>query len=357
MAETTEQIFDRMLSNISDKYDKTEGQFIVDASKTIAIEWSKSSEERDKIATKLFPQTSYDEWLDLWVEAHGMARKLGTKATSESPAVFTCETGVLIPKDTVVISDTGLRFLTVADVVGVNGSASVDLIAENIGAKYNVPANSIKTIAFTINGVYSVNNPSPMVGGTDRETDDELRDRFFEQLANPNLGGADRDYIRWAKEVEGVFDVKVIPEWEGFGTNSVKVVVYGENGDSLDSTIVQNVIDHIVSPNDRTKRLAPSSAVVTIVTSTNVNLDITINSLSIKSGYTLASVRASIQSNLNSYIASIKPGETVVIKSLEAVIMDTEGVYDFASITVNGGTSNIPTTDEEKAKLGAITYV
>lgn len=358
MAETSNQIYSRLMSNLSDSYDKTEGQFITDASKTVSIELSKSSTERDALSEKLFPQTSKDEWLDLWVEAHGMKRKLGEKATSQSPVVFTCETGKLIPKDTAVLSDTGLRFLTVADVVGVNGSASVNIIAENIGVKYNLPANSIKTIAITIDGVVSVNNPSPTVGGTDRETNDELRERLFELLANPNLGGADRDYVRWAKEVQGVFDVKCIPEFEGFGTNSVKLVVYGENGESLDSTIVQNVINHIVSPNDRTKRLAPSSAAsIAIVSSTNLLINITLQSLTIKSGYTLENVKTLIESNLRSFIATIKPSETVKIKSLEAVIIETEGVNDFTSITVNGGTLNIPTTDEQKAKLGVITYV
>lgn len=358
MAETIEQIYTRMLSNVSDTYDKTEGQFITDASKTVAIELSKSSSERDQISIKLFPQTSYDEWLDLWVESHGMKRKLGEKAISQTPVVFTCETGKLIPKETVVLSDSGLRYLTTDDVVGVNGSAITNVIAEDVGTQYNTPANTIKTLAFTIDGVYTVNNPSPTVGGADKETNDELRDRYFEQLANPNLGGADRDYIRWAKEVEGVEDAKCIPEYLGFGTNSVKLVVYGENGDSLDSTIVQDVIDHIVSPNDRSKRLAPSSAVsILIVTSTNVLIDIGIQGLTIKAGYTLENVQSLIQSNLRSHIAAVKPSETVKIKALESVITETEGVNDFTSITINGGTVNIPTNDEQKAKLGVISYV
>ncbi|TPG71175.1 hypothetical protein EEL31_23900 [Brevibacillus laterosporus] len=359
MSDSINKIHNEMLQDIDDRYDVSLGSFFYDGTRPIAKQLATRDEEQAEMVERIFPQTTKEDYfLELWVEANGMKRKQGRCSESESFYEFICDVGTLIPQGTPVFPDTNpsLIFLTTTDAVASDGIARTPIIAQHVGIAYNLKPNTINRIGTSIDGFYSCTNPTATIGGADREPFEELKKRFLESKANPNLGGADRDYIRWAKEVNGVYDVKVIPEWEGFGTNSVKLVIYGEHGESLDSSIIQSVVDHIVSPNDRTKRIAPSSAHITIVTSESVPIDITISSLLVKEGYTFDTVQGFIQVNLKRYIDSVKPFEIVKVKSLESIVTETAGVYDFKSLLINGSNENIPTTDEQKVKLGKMNY-
>lgn len=74
------------------------------------------------------------------------------------------------------------------------------------------------------------------------ETDDALRSRILYQKRNPERGGGDSDYERWALTVTGVQWVRAIGMARGLGT--VDIVVAGEP-EQLDQLVleVQSLID------------------------------------------------------------------------------------------------------------------
>ena len=60
--------------------------------------------------------------------------------------------------------------------------------------------------------------------GADEETDEALRERFYEKVRNPATSGNKHHYRQWALEVPGVGDAKVFPLDSGDGTLTVMIV-------------------------------------------------------------------------------------------------------------------------------------
>ena len=120
----------------------------------------------------------------------------------------------------------------------------------------NVAANTVVLMMVPDKNVTEINNPEPIRGGTERETDDDFYDRIAAEYDNSmTYLGNDTDYKRWAKQA-GAGDAIVIPVWNGPGT--VKLVLVDGNGKPANAKLVQDVYNYIVSPNDRSARLLPT---------------------------------------------------------------------------------------------------
>ena len=63
-----------------------------------------------------------------------------------------------------------------------------------------------------------------LTGGTDTETDDQLRARILHRIQNPPMGGAQADYVTWALAVPGVTRAWAAPE-QGPGTITVRFLM------------------------------------------------------------------------------------------------------------------------------------
>lgn len=120
----------------------------------------------------------------------------------------------------------------------------------NNGSLGNVAARTIVNIEDANVGVSAVTNPEPFGGGSDREDDDTYRARLIEfAQKDPGAGNID-DYISWAKEIAGVENVSVIPEWQEIygpleGPGTVKVVVSGQNNTIVTDEVLEEVRLHI----------------------------------------------------------------------------------------------------------------
>lgn len=79
--------------------------------------------------------------------------------------------------------DSAIVFKTKYDsTIGSDGSVSIPIEAESAGSKANVPANTITQVVNPASGIDSVNNPEKTDFGRDRESDYELRQRYYSQL-------------------------------------------------------------------------------------------------------------------------------------------------------------------------------
>lgn len=347
--ESDMNILEKMKNDISSDVDKSEGSFAHDVLSPTSQQIFQNRMKLDEILNLVFVQTSYDEWLELLGESRGIPKNKGTKASGK--VTFIGADTAYIKKDSLVQTKTGLQYITIEDGVIVNGKASIPILAIAIGNNYNVPSNTIVEIPVTIPGVTGVINEEEIQGGSNTETNDEYRERILQRVQNPPSSGNVTDYERWAKEVEGVKGVKVIPLWNGPGT--VKIIIYGDNGTAVDNKIIQNAKTHIDPTDGKGEGKAPIGATVSIVTVTNKVLNITITGLETES---LESTKAIIENNIKKYLQGIKPGTVVKLKECEAIITNTEGVTDFKGIKLNGKVENVITSDEEKIILGEITY-
>lgn len=356
-----ESILDRMLERIPSDMDKREGSIIYDALAPEALELARVYVGLDSILNLVFAKTTYGQYLDYLARSHGVERKLAEKAMGKVQIVGTPNFYIQKPVEiTLVINDLSLKFTVVDEnknpvdvVIPATGKCECYLLCNTAGTVGNISANSIEFYEY-VPGVDVISNTEAFEGGTEEETDSSLLQRLLEKVKNPPSSGNKNDYIRWAKEISGVDNVKVIPLWDGPGT--VKLIIYDSKGFPLSTELINKVKDYI-APEDLFKEgKAPLGAHVTVLTVKLKHLTVNINGLVIQAGYTLTSVKEAINKNVKSHLESISPGDTVVIKACGAVVMKTDGVMDFESISISGKNSNITTSDEEKVVLDGVTY-
>ncbi|KGK88046.1 baseplate J/gp47 family protein [Clostridium sp. HMP27] len=357
-----EVIMQRMLNRIPDDIDKREGSIIWDALAPEALEFARAYCELDSVLNLVFARTTYGEHLDLICESHGVERK-----KPECSIGFALVEGVpnfinTAPVEIkVLVKDKVLKFLVVDEdnkaidlVLPQSGKLKTKLLCTTPGSIGNIPPNTIELSEY-IPGVEKVYNTEAFSSGVDEEEDYPLLLRLLEKVKNPPSSGNKNDYARWAKEVPGADYVKVIPLWKGPGT--VKLIVFGSKGLPVGQEIINNVKDYIDPRDGLGEGKAPVGAKVTVVTVKIKPVAIELSSLRVRSSYTLDSVKMAIKDNLIKHLEKILPGEVVILKSIEAVIMNTDGVLDFNTLRINENNNNLVTSDEEKVVLQEVKYI
>ena len=337
--ETYEEIKKRILDSITIDIDKREGSFINDMISPLAVELTKTYIEFNNIINIAFVESSYDKYLDMKVNEFGIFRKDGDKA--RGILKITGTDGVVIPKGTIALTDDGLRFSLESGVIE-EGQALIIATAEDIGKKYNVLANRIKKLEIDIFGVNSVINENEFSGGIDRETDEELKSRFFNTIRKPQTSGNIYHYEQWALEVDGVGNAIVKPLWNGAGT--VKVLISDSNKQPVSGDIINKCREHIES-------VRPIGATVTISTPTLFDISVSVD-VDLDNTKELEEVKGYIKESLIKYFKTCS--NEVVFTKVGGVISNTEGVSDYRNLTINEGTANVSIPEENIINLSSL---
>jgi uncharacterized phage protein gp47/JayE len=345
VADSKETILARLLNYISSEFDKSEGSFFYDAEMPVAIELEGAYKQQDDIVNKAFADTATGSDLDKKVAEQGLTRKSG--GYSSGIVTITGIAGSAIPDGEYVSSDTAIFKFIGNSIMPESGTIDVTVQCISIGTIGNVPAGAIKYFPKTLDGIQAVTNASPFTNGYNEETDDELRQRYYDKVQTPATSGNKYEYKNWAKEVSGVGDAKVVPIWNGNGT--VKVVIINSNKRAADSTLIDSVSTHI-------EEVRPIGATVTVISATEKAIDVGIALTIDTNNYNLDGVKAAIESEITDYLKGIAFIESYVsYAKIGGLILDTPGVLDYSGLTVNTGTSNVSVADEEVAVLGVVT--
>lgn len=342
--QTESVIKQRMLDRITSTIDKLEGSLTNDAISPIAVELTQMYIELDRILELVFAQTSSGDYLEYRAAEFGVSRKQGTNAIGK--VTFTGVNDTVIPLGTQARTVENLVFATTIEGTIESGIANVPIEASTIGTTYNIPSATIINLPVSILGVTAVTNADPTSGGTNVETDAELLTRLLVKVQTPTTSGNSNEYKLWALEVDGVGDAKIFPLWNGNGT--VKVLLVDSNKTPANATIVDNVATYVES-------VRPIGATLTVLAATGLNINISV-SVTKDSAYTLQQVTDNITAKLTAYLKSIAfKSNYVSYAQMGNAIIDSEGVIDYSSLTINGGTANISVKSEEVAILGAVT--
>lgn len=339
-SETYEVIRERILNNMNNDIDKREGSYTSNMISPASVEFAKYYMELDNLLAIMFLEDSTDEYLDKKVGDFAVYRKLGTSARGNIK--ITGEDGTHIQKGTTVLSQSELIFYTNDDVWINEGVAIVDVESGDVGEEYNIIPNSIDKFAIDITGVKTVTNEEVFTGGTNRETDEELRERFFEIIRRPATSGNVYHYEQWAKEVDGINQARVKPLWNGNGT--VKVIVSNDNS-IVSEEIVSKCQEYI-------NTVKPIGADVTVITPTPLDINITAN-IYIANGYDATKAKLDFEENLKKYLSSCN--DTVIYTRVASCLGSAEGIKDYSDLKLNGGVSNISFDDEKIPKTKSIT--
>lgn len=293
---------------------------------------------------QLLPDTSDAEVLDRQASLWKILRKAASPATGN--ITFTGTNGTVIPAGTQLQRADGALYTTNADATIATGTATAAVTASTPGLSGNAIATSTLTLTTPISGVNSVATVATggLAGGADIETDDALRARLLERIQAPPHGGADFDYVSWAKEVAGVTRAWVSPLASGPSTVTVRFMTDDLTANGIpDGAKVTEVQSYI---NAR----RPVTAAVTVAAPTPVVRNFTIRIVPDTSA-----VRAAVEAELRDMLRrEAEPGGTILLSHIREAVSIAAGETDS---TVSVPAADVTHTASQIAVMGTITWV
>lgn len=219
---TYEQILQEMLDRVPDDLDKREGSVIYDAVAPTAYQHYIEQSSYQDIMEQSFALTAEGEYLDKEAEDYGLVRTPPTYA--KVSVSFTGSLGQVIPQGTQVANLNELDLIFTVDtdlVIGDSGTVSGWATCTIPGVRGNILSGHINHLVSAVSNITYLTNTAAGSGGQEAESDESLRARVLFQKRNPEHGGNDTDYERWALQVAGVDYVKTLNAPRGLGTVDV----------------------------------------------------------------------------------------------------------------------------------------
>ena len=347
-----DELHETMLAAIPEKYQKTVGFPAYDFTRAFALAVLSLAGDVETAESHLDVTNLTDTDLDTWVWQHrGITRRFATYATATLRVV----TGAgEIQAGSLFATESGVEFFSTSDGTYAEGD-TFEVQAYEAGNAGNVAAGTIAVMPVPIPGIAAVVNDAAASGGYDGEPDDDLRDRYLEDLQNPNNGGNIQAYVSWALSVPGVGRVKVFPLANGI--NTVEVCIVDASMEPADSGLIA-AVQAVVDPNhngDGTG-MAPIGAICTVTTAQRVNVSLSV-SVTLARGTTTESVRAAIREEVTAYLRDFAfSGDDTYISyaKISSCISAADGVLDHTGLLVNGGTAHIPLGVKETPVLSEV---
>ena len=320
---------------------------IVIRMRVLAAELYKEKVFAAYIMRQMFPTTAQGEYLDAHAAQRGLVRKAGTKA--EGRVTFRTESAehgvIVIPAGTEVCTADGtLRYSTTAQaVLNANASnVSADVIAAEPGSAYNAVTGTVNVIVTPIAGIDSVNNASRFSGGSDAESDEQLRARIADSYANISNGTNAAYYRGLAMSVDGVYSAGVIGGARGAGTVNVYACAQG-------TSLPASVIAQIQSIMDDAREL---NVDVSVQNASPVQINLYIR-LKTEEGYEYSDVSAQVRTAVTAYINSLGIGRDVLISDVGDIVYHVKGVKDYRFLESYGSDEEI--AQSEYPVMGTLT--
>ena len=334
---SVETIHQKILNNTNDNFDKSLGSWTYDIEKAVAIELNEHVVLTDDIIDKInIENLTGDELTRFIFQRTGVMRVAATKASGtvliKATNATVVNVGDLFAADDVFYEATETTTITAP------GQYRINVQAVEFGSGGNVPVGAINAFPTTLVNVATVTNESAFENGFPEETDASLRQRYYDKLQRPGKAGNKYHYREWAQSVAGVGKVKVFPRWDGPLT--VKVAVLDVDNELASTQLITDVFDYI-----ETER--PFGADVTVVTGEALEIDVSAT-FTFKNGYAFAQVEAFIKEKLTAYFKTIAFDEDLTYISQAQIgreLLSVEGIEDYANLTLNGSTGNIPISE------------
>ncbi len=319
---TKEKILERLFLDLPASWDKSTGAFISDEMTSVAEEfeadYSNTLDEFLKRRIETARGDDLDKLLfDFIGERNGMTRAAGS-------VKFNGEPGADVPFEMLVSSSRCTYRTTRSAVLSDDGTAVVPIECTSLGERGNANVDTVNNIPISVRGIYSVNNESPIRGGSDTETDLEYIQRFKDYYSTPAASGNPAEYEKWAREVDGVGYAKCVPIWNGPGT--VKVIIADMQHRPASEELVEQVIEYIMDKK-------PIGAFLTVESVAEVKLTIHINNLETDASFSIDKIKSDIVDKIEEYLSDLPlDGAEISYFSIVRQIMSTGGVIECGDI-------------------------
>ena len=350
---TFETILKRMLDRVSNKVDKREGSVIYASLAPIAAELAQMYAELDVEYNLLFADTATGEYLTRITSEFGVNRMTATKARRKGQFYDSSNNPFNVP----IGNRFSIQNLTYV-VVEYISPGTYSMECETAGAIGNQLFGQMLPIEF-IQGLARAELLEVLIPGEDEETDEALRQRYYEIVNEPAFGGNISDYKQKINSIDGVGGTKVFPTWQGGGT--VKCTIIGSDYGSPSTTLVdevQTTIDPTINSGEGIG-FAPIGHSVTItgVTEGPINIETTVT---LEAGISVGQVQEAIKDIIEAYFLELRQdwanqSQIVVrIAQIDSRILSVSGIEDVANTQLNGLDLNITLGAEEIPILGTV---
>lgn len=327
---TFENIIKRMLDSVPDTFDKREGSIIYNALAPVAIELTETYIAMDELLDQTFVDTASYYYLEKRCKERGI---------TPLPATNTIAKGVFnidIPLDS--------RFN-----LGEYNYVTIERISEGIYKMKCETAGPIFELGQLIpieyiDGLETAELTEILINGEDEESEDSLRQRYYDSLNSQSFGGNIQNYKDEVNKLPDVGGVKVYPVWNGGGT--VKLVIINSNF-KVPSEDLVNLVQEEIDPNMKGEGLglAPIGHRVTVtgVVSTTINISTTIT---YKSGYTWENIKTITEEAVDDYFNELNMSwedeENLIVRisQIETRLLSIDGVLDIGNTMINDVASN-----------------
>lgn len=337
-------IHSAMLEELDPSYQKSPGFPAFDFTRAFAIGLASLASDVEAAESRLDPEnlTGYD--LDAYVWQHRAVER--RQATYASGTLRVTAGAGHIYAGALFATAAGVQYMADED-QDVTVGSTFAVSALEPGSAGNAAAGTVIAMPVTIQGIGGIVNDAAFSGGYDEESDEELRARYYEVLQRPANGGNIYAYEQWAKTVEGVGRVTVIPTPRG--ANTVDVYLVDSNGGPADADLVAEV-QELLDPNQNGDGAgeAPIGAVCTVQAAEAVTLDF---SMAITAG---GDPSAEIEEALDQLVRKTAlAGTSLRYADVVAAIL-VEGVEDYSALTINGKTGSVSFEDREAPVMGSV---
>jgi uncharacterized phage protein gp47/JayE len=306
----------------------------------------------DWLSLQLLPDTAETEWLDrhgdIWlVNADGTTgRKQATLASGAIAA--TGVNGSVIPAGTLLgQSSVNATYQTTAMIVVGTGPTQVPVTALTAGTVGNMEPEDSMAFLAPPPGVDGTATVVTMDGGTDTETDGELRNRILRRIQMPPMGGDKTDYEQWALAVPGVTRAWSYPNEMGIGTMTVRFLMDDLRADD-DGWPTTGDVNTVAAYIDTVRPTTVKDCYV--VAPIKQFIDITIANLVPDTTETEAEIEQSLK---NMLFVKASPGQTIFAAWVSYAIMNAPSVQSFELVT---NTDYVMASQGHMAVLGTILY-
>lgn len=343
--------YDEILTEITERTKQLFGENINISSRSIMgillriMAWFLSLVHKDveDVYYSAYPSTATGVQLDRLALYAGTTRNPATHATGAIEITGT--PNAIIPSGFNIGTENDIFFTTIEDItLDENGVGTGEIVAQQPGEHGNVGANTITVIVNPSADVDSVTNPEPITGGREKETDAELRERFY--ASREGVGSRTAPSIRSAVlSVAGVHSA-VVKNNNGkttdeYGTppNSYQTFVHGGSDEEIAQAIL-NTGPFGIQPYGTTyvtlKDDSENDQVIGFTRATEVPIHIRVNVT--KNNLFPADGAKRIKSNLIRYIGGedengsvyvgLNMGESVILSRLIACCYQVDGIED-----------------------------
>ena len=356
---TQKEIEKAMLGQVDPNLDTREGSIIQTAIGPVAWYLEGTYMILNQIQENSNPVTAVGEALDLIVVTRGITRNAARAAVRqgtfnvEIPAGSTFKTingadSLIFVSGNLISHDADYIYELTCETPGVGGNS------------YTGPVLPVSAIA----GLTSASIGTIITAGTDEETDEALRARYFASFGAQAFGGNIAAYRQAILAINGVGAVQVYPAWKGGGT--VLCSILGADLKPALPAVVSEVQEIICpsedggnTPSPDGYGMAPIGAAVTITTATELTLNITCNIQfegSVQDG--VATYQTEIEEKISEYLHEVcgtwgEPLKTytvnypvmVYVARIIYAVLQISSVVNMTNVLINGSPNDLELTE------------